>query len=304
MSGTPEVLVHRDAEVLASAVAERLVTRLVEVQADRGLAHLCLTGGSTGIAALAALAASPARDSVDWSSVHLWWGDERYLPAGHPDRNDQQARDALLDAVPLDPAHVHAMPSSDSGLDVDEAAAAYAEELRAASRPEDHAEVPSFDVCLLGVGPDAHVNSLFPQAPAAHETQRWVVGVHGSPKPPPLRVTLTFRAIRACQEVWLLAGGPEKADAIRLALTEAGQIQVPAAGARGRERTLFLLDEDAAGALPPDLRRLATPCGAASRRTRRPRTSRGTRWGYLSRSFARASLRIASPSASLRRSFT
>ena len=256
---TPEVLVHRDAPALAAAIAARLVTRMVEVQADRGRVHICLTGGTIGIAALAALAAAPSRDSVDWSSVHLWWGDERFLASGDPQRNDKQAGDALIDAVPLDPTHVHRMPSADDGLDVDQAAALYADELRAASRPEDHAEVPSFDVCLLGVGPDAHVNSLFPQSPAVHEAERWVVGVHGSPKPPPTRITLTLRAVQAAQEVWLLGSGPEKADAIRLALTATGQVQVPAAGARGRERTLVLLDADAASAIPPDMRRLASP---------------------------------------------
>ncbi len=256
---TPEVLVHRDAALLAEAIAARLVTAIVEAQADGGHAHVCLTGGSTGIACLAALAASPSRDSVDWPGVHLWWGDERYLPAGDPERNETQARHALLDAVPLDPARVHAMPSSDSGLDVDQAAARYAHELRAASRQEDHAELPSFDVCLLGIGPDAHVASVFPQSPAAHETARTVVGVHGSPKPPPMRVSLTFPALQASREVWIIADGASKAEAVRLALSHAGQVQVPAAGARGRDRTLVLLDEAAASALPSDLRRLASP---------------------------------------------
>jgi 6-phosphogluconolactonase len=256
---TPEVVVHRDPAALADAVAARLVTRLVEVQASRGQVHLCLTGGRIGTAVLGALAHSPARDSVDWSTVHVWWGDDRYVAHDDPDRNDLQARAALLDHVALDPRNVHPVPASDSGLDVDSAAAAYAAELRAASRPDDHAEVPSFDVTLLSIGPDTHINSLFPQLPATHETRRWVVGVHGSPKPPPLRVTLTFPAVQASREVWLLGSGVEKSDAVRLALSDAGQVQVPAAGARGRERTVVLLDEAASAALPPELWRLASP---------------------------------------------
>jgi 6-phosphogluconolactonase len=256
---TPEVLVHRDAASLADAIAARLVTTLVEVQADRGRVHVCLTGGTLGIALLAALDDSPSRDSVDWSTVHVWWGDERYVASDSDDRNEKQAREALLDHVPLLADNLHPMPSTDSGLDVDAAAARYAEELRRDSRPDDHAEVPSFDVTLLGVGPDAHINSLFPQHPAAHETQRWVVGVHGSPKPPPVRITMTFPAVQASHEVWLVGDGESKAAAFRLALSDAGQVQVPAAGARGRERTLVLIDEAAASLLPLEIRRTASP---------------------------------------------
>ncbi len=256
---TPEVLVHRDGTAVAQAIAARLVTTIVEVQAARGRAHISLTGGGMGSECLVALRDSPSRDSIDWGALHVWWGDERFLPAGHADRNETQARAALLDHVPLDPAHVHPMPSSDGGLDVDAGAVLYAEELRRHSRPEDHASLPSFDVCLLGIGPDAHVASLFPQMAGVHETERTVVGVHGSPKPPPQRISLTLPALQASTEVWIIADGQGKADALRLALSGAGPVQVPAAGARGRERTLVIIDEAAAGALPPEIRRIASP---------------------------------------------
>jgi 6-phosphogluconolactonase len=250
----PEVLIHLDGAALAEAVAVALLPRLAAAQEARGVAHLSVTGGDTGIACLAAVAASPERDTVDWARVHVWWGDERFVSEDHEDRNEVQAREALLDHVPLDPAKLHPMPSTDSGLDVDAAAALYAEQLRRASGPDDHALVPSFDVTLLGVGPDSHVNSLFPGLPAVHETERWVVGVHGSPKPPPLRVTLTFPAVRASREVWLVVHGADKAEAIAAALSVSDPINVPASGARGRERTLVFLDEGAASALPPELR--------------------------------------------------
>jgi 6-phosphogluconolactonase len=257
----PEVLVHRDPQLLAQAVAARLVTRMVDVQAARGRSSLVLTGGGTGIAVLAALAASPARDAVDWRRLDLWWGDERFLPAGDPERNDTQAREALLDHVSVDPSRVHPMPASDGpDGDVPEAAAErYAAELAAAARPGDHGGVPRFDVLLLGLGPDAHVASLFPGQPALYETERSVVGVRGSPKPPPNRISLTLPAIRSATEVWLMAAGSAKAGAVRLALSETGEVQVPSAGARGLTRTLVLLDEAAAAALPHDLRRLASP---------------------------------------------
>jgi 6-phosphogluconolactonase len=257
---TPQVLIHRDAELLAQAVAARLVTRLVDICAARGEAALVLTGGGIGTRVLTELAASPARDAVDWRHLDIWWGDERFLPAGDPQRNDTIARRALLDHVDVRPARVHPMPGPDGpdGNDPEAAAARYAGWLASASRPEDHGETPSFDVLLLGIGPDAHVASLFPGMPALYE-ERTVVAVHGAPKPPPVRLSLTLPAIRAAREVWIIASGTDKAGAVRLALSGSGQVQVPAAGAKGRQQTLFLLDRAAAARVPSQLGRLASP---------------------------------------------
>ncbi|MFG2190993.1 6-phosphogluconolactonase [Streptomyces sp. NPDC048639] len=252
---TPQVVVHRDKAVMAEAAAARLITKIVDAQSARGSASVVLTGGRNGNGLLAALATSPARDAVDWPRLDLWWGDERFLPEGHPDRNITQAREALLDAVPLDPKRVHPMPPSDGpyGADVEAAAEAYATELATAARPENHASVPRFDVLLLGVGPDTHVASLFPEMPAVRETERTVVGVRGAPKPPPTRTSLTLPAIRSANEVWLLAAGEDKAKAAAIALSGAGEVQAPAAGAYGRRRTLWLLDAAAASQLPRGL---------------------------------------------------
>ena len=255
---TPEILVHPDAELLAKAVAARLVTRLVDAVAATGHAHLVLTGGGIGTAVLAELAAAPARDAVDWRQVDFWWGDERFVPAGNPDRNETGARSALLDRINLDPARVHPMPGPDGpdGDDPEAAAARYAGWLAAAARPEDHGPGPSFDVLILGIGPEGHVASLFPGMPAVYDN-RPVVAVRGSPKPPPVRISLTFPSIQAAREVWILASGEEKAGAVALALSGSGPVQLPAAGARGRQRTLFLLDEAAAAKLPHDIGRPA-----------------------------------------------
>ncbi|WP_411069885.1 6-phosphogluconolactonase [Streptomyces sp. cmx-4-25] len=251
----PQLVVHRDKELMAQAAAARLITRIVDAQAARGSASVVLTGGRNGNGLLAALGSAPARDAVDWSRLDLWWGDERYLPDGDPERNVTQAREALLDRVPLDPARVHAMPASDGpyGDDVEAAAAAYAEELAAAAGPDDRGGVPAFDVLMLGVGPDTHVASLFPELPAVRETERTVVWVRGAPKPPPVRISLTLPAIRAAREVWLLAAGEDKAKAAAIALSGAGEVQAPAAGALGRSRTLWLLDAAAASELPRSL---------------------------------------------------
>ena len=249
------VVVHRDPTVLAEAVAARLLTRLVDAQAQRGRGSVVLTGGGVGIASLEAVRRAPARAAVDWSRVDVWWGDERFVPPDSDERNDVQARRALLDSLDLDPAHVHAMGAlgGPDGDDADAAAQRYAEELlREAS--DDH-EVPLFDVLLLGMGPEGHVASIFPESPAAHD-QRTAFAVHGCPKPPPTRITLGFRAIQEAREVWVVAAGAEKAAAAAMALSGAGQVQVPAAGARGRSQTLWLLDEAAASLLPRGLRRL------------------------------------------------
>ncbi|MEU7031200.1 6-phosphogluconolactonase [Streptomyces sp. NPDC046275] len=257
---TPRLVVHRDKELMAEAAAARLITRVVDAQAARGSASVVLTGGRNGNGLLAALRTAPARDAIDWSRLDLWWGDERFLPEGDPERNVTQAREALLDSVPLDPARVHAMPASDGayGDDVEAAAAAYAAELAAAAGPGAPGGVPAFDVLMLGVGPDTHVASLFPELPAVRETERTVVGVRGAPKPPPTRISLTLPAIRAAQEVWLLAAGADKAKAAAIALSGAGEVQAPAAGAYGRSRTLWLLDAAAASELPRELYPRAT----------------------------------------------
>ncbi len=237
------------------------MTRLVDAVAAKGMASLVLTGGGVGTQVLAELAAAPARDAVDWRRIEIWWGDERFLPTGHPDRNETGARGALLDHVDIRPDLVHPMPGPDGpdGAVPEAAAQRYASWLRTAAQPQDRGGVPTFDVLLLGIGPDAHVASLFPGLPALYEEDRTVVAVRGAPKPPPTRLSLTLPAIRSASDVWILASGAEKAGAIRLALSGAGQVQVPAAGARGRQQTLYLLDRAAAAEVPVQLSRLASP---------------------------------------------
>ncbi|MEU7575753.1 6-phosphogluconolactonase [Micromonospora sp. NPDC049240] len=250
------VAVHADPDLLAQAVAARLVVKLLDAQAERGQASVVLTGGRIAAAVYRAVGQLPARDAVDWSRVDVWWGDERFLPAGDPERNETQARAALLDAVPLNPARVHPMPASDgpAGDDPEAAAAGYARELAAAARPG-HATLPHFDVLMLGVGEDGHVASVFPEHPVHHDS-RPVSAVRGSPKPPPVRTTLTLPTINTAEEVWLIAAGTDKARAVGMALAGAGSVQLPAAGVHGVSRTLWLLDRAAATNVPPRARSL------------------------------------------------
>ena len=253
-----EVLVHRSIDLLAPAVAARLVTRLVDVQSSGRVPSVVLTGGSVADAVHRAVATSPARDAVDWSRVALWWGDERFVAADSEERNDLQARRTLLDQLPLVPERIHAMPWDDGSRDVDAAAASYAVELARAAAPEDHGDVPTFDLVMLGMGPDGHVASLFPEQPALYD-ERTVVGVHGSPKPPPTRISMTLPALNRGREVWFMVTGTAKARAVRLALGGAGVMQLPAAGVHGTSRTLWFLDAAAADQLPRGLSRIASP---------------------------------------------
>jgi 6-phosphogluconolactonase len=252
VTSSPTVSVVADKDVLAAAVAARLVTRLADAQARRGSASVVLTGGGVGIASLAAVRTAPARGAVDWRRVDVWWGDERFVPADDPERNERQAREALLDALDLDPARVHPMGArgGPDGDDADAAAARYADELYRAA-PADH-EVPPFDVLLLGMGAEGHTASIFPESPAAHD-ERPVFGVHGCPKPPPTRVSLGFSALNAAREVWFVVAGADKAPMVAAAIGGTGRVQVPAAGVSGRDATLWLLAADAAGALPRQL---------------------------------------------------
>jgi 6-phosphogluconolactonase len=237
---------YPDTASLVAAAGERLTEEIVSVIEFRGRAMIVLTGGGAGIGMLSKLAES---DRIDWSKVHLFWGDDRYVPEDDDERNCKQAREALLDRVGIPAANVHAMPASDGefGDDLDAAALAYEQVLAANAEPGE--PTPHFDVHLLGMGGEGHINSLFPHTPAVRETSRMVVGVSDSPKPPPRRITLTLPAIQRSREVWLIVSGAAKADAVAAAIGGAEPVDFPAAGAVGRDATVWLLDEEAASKL-------------------------------------------------------
>ncbi|GAY18341.1 6-phosphogluconolactonase [Mycobacterium sp. shizuoka-1] len=239
---------YPDTAALVAAVGDRLVEAITAAVAARGQAHIVVTGGGTGIGLLEHVRAHGA--AIDWPNVHVYWGDDRFVPAEDAERNDKQAREALLDHVDIPAANVHPMAPSDGefGDDLDAAARGYADVLAATAEPGE--PTPVFDVHLLGMGGEGHVNSLFPHTPAVAETRRLVVGVEDSPKPPPRRITLTLPAVTRSREVWLVVSGAAKADAVAAAIGGASADEVPAAGAAGREATVWLLDTEAAGKLP------------------------------------------------------
>lgn len=251
MTNERRVLVHSDKEALAASVAARFITKIIDVLEEREQANICLTGGTMGSAVLVAIGSSPARDSVDWSRVHFWWSDERYLPSGDADRNDTQSREALLDGLTLDAGQIHSMPAPGEHADLEAAALAFEAELAAAA--VDGARYPTFDIMFLGVGPDGHIASLFPDHELVHETQRVVVAEKASPKPPPERLSFTLPVINSADRIWLVLAGADKAGALGLALAGANINDVPAAGVEGRKRTVFFVDSDAAAEVPEAL---------------------------------------------------
>ena len=236
---TATVVVHRGRQELADAAAARLVVALVDAQSARGAAHVSLTGGSMGSHIITSVTRVPARDAVDWSQVHVWWGDERWLPTGDADRNDTQNDAAGLATLGLDPAKVHRVAGPDQSDSPEESARLYGDALHRAGDE-------LFDVMVLGVGPDGHVASLFPHHPTAGHEGSAAVAVHDSPKPPPIRVSLTRERLQRSREVWFLVSGADKADAVVRGVTGAPFETTPAAHVHGVERTLWLVDSEAA----------------------------------------------------------
>jgi len=226
---------------VCSLAAERTAELLVEAVASRGSGHLALTGGSAGIALARSLPATFAAAGISGSlleNVHLWFGDERFVPAGDPERNDLLAAPLIAAGVPESQVHRLAAPDEVSGLD--EATARMVHELEEAGLAG-----RGFDVVHVGLGPDAHVCSLFPGHPAALAVGVPAVAVRSSPKPPAQRYSLTFEVLQRAHQIMVVAGGAEKAEAVRLGLGAPDVVRAPASCCRGRMTTWYL-DEPAA----------------------------------------------------------
>lgn len=243
MTNERRVLVHPDATSLIASVAARFLTKVIDLLDEHETIDICLTGGTAGTGVLAAVAENPAREGIDWSRVDFWWGDERYLPRGDAERNETQARAALLDMLAQPAANIHPFPAEGEHATIEDAAAAYADELGDTV----------FDITFLGVGADGHIASLFPDHPSVRETTAKVVAERESPKPPPQRLSLTLPVINASERIWLVLAGADKAGALGLALADANVASVPVAGVQGRKRTVFFVDQEAAAEVPEGL---------------------------------------------------
>ena len=224
---------------LARQLAARLEEEAAQALAARGRFTLAVSGGSVGETFLPMLVAA----QVDWPRVDVFWLDERAVPPDHPDSNYRLAWEPWLSRVGADPSRVHRLRADATDLD---AAALVAErELRAVL-----GEGGSLDLALAGVGPDGHVASLFPGHRALAETDRWVVAVDDSPKPPPRRLTWTLRAFAATDLLVVAAFGTAKAEAVRAAIADPDSTLPLALAARRARRLWWLLDPAAAAGLP------------------------------------------------------
>jgi 6-phosphogluconolactonase len=251
-----QIIPYPDNESVAQAAATRIVLTLGDILAGQGRADIALTGGSDGIHVLEVMDKNPLLGTVDWSRVHIWWGDERFTATDDDDRNAKQAREALLDDLiargMLSESHVHEMPADKRPLDqiaeatdedndkvLDYAASDYQNEIISQL-----GTTPVFDIALFGVGPDAHFASLFPDRGEVLNRDKYVIGVSHSPKLPPLRVSLTVPVIRNSKRVWIIASTSNKADAVKLALSERDNPHAPVSFAGGTQETLWMVDTD------------------------------------------------------------
>ena len=252
-AGEPKVFIARDPDALADGAAVRLAERLVEGVAFRGRADVALTGGSTPRAMYRRLLDRQLRDRVDWTRVHLWWGDDRFVPRADPLSNVSLADEALLapDGIPIPPANVHPFPTDraiQEGLGPDWCAATYAAEVVAALPSVDG--WPSFDVVLVGIGGDGHLLSVFPGSPALSSD---LVGLaipaptHIEPHVP--RVTLNPAIVVTARRVLAMAAGAAKARVVAAILEgPRDPAALPGVLAR-RSSATWVIDATAASAL-------------------------------------------------------
>jgi 6-phosphogluconolactonase len=239
-----KIIAVADAATLAKTAAERLIARIAD-NSDR--VAICLTGGSSPKRLYELLANDPYRRQIPWDRVHWFIGDERFVAANDSLNNMSMARQTFLNrCAPL--VNVH--PMATDAASPDEAARGYEAELKSFYDADTlDAARPLFDVVLMGVGPDGHTASLFPNDPAVEENERWVVGVpraHVEPFVP--RVTLTLPTLGSCREMLFEVAGADKRAILTRVL--AGE-DLPATRAHSADETTWLCD---IAALPEDFR--------------------------------------------------
>lgn len=241
-----QILVLPNPEQLAAEAAHRFVNLVAHAVAVHGRFSAALSGGGTPQAMYRLLTQSPYKEQVNWDKVHLFWGDERFVPPDDPDSLQRMARETLLHNVPIPTANIYPMPTV--GLLPDAAARQYAQTIRTFFAPGP----PRFDLILLGIGPDGHTASLFPDQPATvTDQEQLVTAVFHAPKPPPTRLTLTYQAInQAAHIIFLAAGSSKAAITARLFDPKGDPARYPAQKIRPENgRLLWLLDKEAASEL-------------------------------------------------------
>jgi len=254
-SGHPEVLRFSTKEDLSQAVGKRMLEAINEskkAKKDGQGIFIALSGGS--LPTLLAGGLLQYADQIDFSTHHYFFADERHVPHDHEDSNLLACKKEFLDKVPgVKEEQVYGI---DFSVPVEESAIAYEEVLRQVMEANG-SDAPSFDVILLGMGPDGHTCSLFPGHPLLEESSRWVAPIKDSPKPPPERITLTYPVLNAAANVFFLAAGKSKEEVIPLTaglstqeVISLGSDALPAARVRPNQGNLvWFIDNEAAGKL-------------------------------------------------------
>lgn len=246
-----EILEFTDGAAVASAAADKLIAHLKELLQLKSTVHISITGGTVGILTLVKIAENPMRDTLDWSRVHIWWGDDRFVAEDSPDSNALQAYEALLSKLDLDPAKVHLFPvynpKSPDSMTLQLETAVYSFNKVVAKYASPTTGFVYFDVTLLGMGPDGHIASLFPghAIPAPGVS---IIAEHNSPKPPPQRLSFTYEAICHSEEIWFVVAGQDKAQAVAVAFSDQ-PTRLPVGRVAGQSKTLWLIDQAAASAI-------------------------------------------------------
>jgi 6-phosphogluconolactonase len=263
--GEPELVVAAGPDEAAAEAAERIAAALIAAIERRGRADFCTTGGNTPIPIYRLLAQSPLVDSIPWQHVHIWWGDDRFVPRGHPESNVTALDDVLLGGdgsggsgggAPLPSSNIHPFPT-DRALaeyrDTHWCAAQYAEQL-SAQVPMVDGNWPGFDLILVGVGDDGHVLSCFPDSPTL-DSMAWTMGVpapsHVGPHLP--RMTVNPRLLEAAP-VLVVTWGASKAEALGHVFGAVrDERRWPVQRAR-RTGAFWIVDEAAAAKIPAEMR--------------------------------------------------
>jgi 6-phosphogluconolactonase len=258
----PVVRVLPTADAVAETAAEEIVAALADAIAERGIAHWSTTGGSAAPGIYRHLRVPPLRDLVDWSRVHVWWGDDRFVPADDPLSNVLPLEELLLAAdgddgglggVHIPPGHLHPVPAAATMATGDgpaAAAAAYETSLLLEGPERNEDGVPAFDVLILGVGPDGHVLSVFPGS-AAWDDGALVVAVPAPThvEPHVARVTMHPDVVAAARSVLVVSTGASKAAMLGRAWGGDDARELPVRMTLATNAT-WILDDAAAADLP------------------------------------------------------
>ncbi|XP_022776729.1 probable 6-phosphogluconolactonase 1 isoform X2 [Durio zibethinus] len=239
-----ELRIHENLDELRTDLADYIAELSEAAVKERGVFAIALSGGS-----LIGL-----MGTVDWAKWYIFWADERVVAKNHSDSNYKLAKDGLLSKVPIVPSHVHSINDS---VSAEEAADEYMFVIRQLVKirmvsVSDISDCPKFDLILLGMGPDGHIASLFPNHSALNETEEWVTFITDSPKPPPERITFTLPVINSASNVAMVVTGESKAEAVHLAIDNVGP-DCPSLPARlvqpTKGKLVWFLDKPAASKL-------------------------------------------------------